>query len=404
MAARRSIIPFVGRWREVANISRPYSTWNFIGASEGCSQFTVGLIEQQQRICQGSQCFGTTRDTCPAGLRAFATSAAKDGKAKDGDRASKPGATSIGPSPTINPKAAADKPAPIKAASQPKGANAAGGGAGANTKPSASGKPPGTPKPGQGDTQVPAISLGEIPLPRFARNVETTAAVRTPVSLATAIKAIKTQKPAKFNETVEVSIRLGIDPKRGDQMVRGGVTLPHATGKVVRVGVIVRDPAVAQQALAAGAAVAGGEDVINLIKEGKGAIPFDRCIASPDAMPLVSQVARILGPKGLMPNPKLGTVTMDVVAAVKESIKGRVQFRNDKTGVLNAGIGKVDLPERALAQNVAAFFGEVLAMRPKSLKGMGHVGYINAVHMCSTMGPSIKLDVADLVAAAKANA
>ncbi len=190
----------------------------------------------------------------------------------------------------------------------------------------------------------------------------------------------------KFDETVEMSFNLGIDPKYPDQQVRGVVSLPNGTGAKVRVAVIARD-AKAAEAKAAGADIVGAEDLIEIIKSGK--IDFDRCIATPDMMGLVGQVAKVLGPKGMMPNPKVGTVTPDVKAAVTAAKAGSIEFRAEKTGIIQAGVGKISFDDAKLAQNIAFFIDTIAKAKPAGAKGT----YMKKVTLSSTMGPGLKIDL-----------
>ncbi|PSC68592.1 50S ribosomal L1 [Micractinium conductrix] len=225
---------------------------------------------------------------------------------------------------------------------------------------------------------------------------------RPAVGLAEAVKTVQSLARAKFDESIELSMCLGIDPRRGDQMVRGAATLPHGTGRSVRVCVFAKDDE-AQQARDAGAEVVGDEDLIALILEsGGGGLTFDKAMATPEMMPKLSKIARILGPRGLMPNPKMGTVTSNVAAAVKTMKQGRVEFRADKGGVVHAGVGKCSFEGRALQENIGAFAAAILAARPKGVKGGTISGYLISASLCSSMGPGIPLNVAALVAAAQA--
>jgi len=190
----------------------------------------------------------------------------------------------------------------------------------------------------------------------------------------------------KFDETIDISFNLGIDPKFADQQVRGVISLPHGTGAKVRVAVIARDPKAAE-AKAAGADIVGAEDLIEQIKGGK--IDFDRCIATPDMMGLVGQVAKVLGPKGLMPNPKLGTVTPDVKAAVTAAKAGSIEFRAEKTGIVQAGVGKASFDAKKLADNIAFMIDAIQKAKPAGAKGT----YMKKVTLSSTMGPGIKIDL-----------
>lgn len=210
---------------------------------------------------------------------------------------------------------------------------------------------------------------------------------KTNLSVEEAVKLIKTAASAKFDETLEIAMNLGVDPRYADQMVRGVVQLPNGTGKTVRVAVFARG-AKADEATAAGADIVGAEDLMETIQSGK--IEFDRCIATPDMMPLVGRLGKILGPRNLMPNPKVGTVTMDVATAVKAAKGGEVQFKVEKAGVIHGGIGKVSFTEEALAQNVRAFVEAVSKAKPTGAKGT----YLKKVSLSSTMGPGVTLDLA----------
>ena len=207
------------------------------------------------------------------------------------------------------------------------------------------------------------------------------------LSVEDAVKLIKGAASAKFDETLEIAMNLGVDPRHADQMVRGVVTLPNGTGKTVRVAVFARG-AKADEAKAAGADIVGAEDLLETIQGGK--IEFDRCIATPDMMPLVGRLGKILGPRNLMPNPKVGTVTMDVKGAVDAAKGGEVQFKVEKAGVIHAGIGKVSFTEDKLAQNVRAFVDAVSKAKPAGAKGT----YVKKVSLSSTMGPGVSLDLA----------
>ncbi len=207
------------------------------------------------------------------------------------------------------------------------------------------------------------------------------------LSVEEAVALIKEAASAKFDETVEVAMNLGVDPRHADQMVRGVVTLPNGTGKTVRVAVFARG-AKADEARAAGADIVGAEDLVERIQG--GTIDFDRCIATPDLMPLVGRLGKILGPRNLMPNPKVGTVTMDVATAVKNAKGGEVQFKVEKAGVIHAGVGKVSFPPEKLAENVRAFVEAVTRAKPPGAKGT----YLKKVSLSSTMGPGVSLDLA----------
>jgi large subunit ribosomal protein L1 len=211
------------------------------------------------------------------------------------------------------------------------------------------------------------------------------------LSVEEAVKLIKQAASAKFDETVEIAMNLGVDPRHADQMVRGVVALPNGTGKTVRVAVFARG-AKADEAKAAGADIVGAEDLMETIQSGK--IEFDRCIATPDLMPLVGRLGKILGPRNLMPNPKVGTVTMDVKAAVEGAKGGEVQFKVEKAGVIHAGVGKVSFSEDKLAQNIRAFVDAVSRAKPSGAKGT----YLKKVSLSSTMGPGVSLDLASATA------
>jgi large subunit ribosomal protein L1 len=203
-----------------------------------------------------------------------------------------------------------------------------------------------------------------------------------------AIKLAKTNATSKFDETIEIALNLGVDPRHADQMVRGVVTLPKGTGKDVRVGVFARG-AKAEEALAAGAEVVGAEDLLETIQG--GTVDFDRCIATPDMMGLVGRLGKILGPKGLMPNPKLGTVTMNVGEAVKAAKGGQVEFRVEKAGIIHSGIGKASFPAEDLRANFDAFVDAIVKAKPTGAKGK----YLQKAAVSSTMGPGVKIDTAD---------
>ncbi|MCW8085313.1 50S ribosomal protein L1 [Sabulicella glaciei] len=204
-----------------------------------------------------------------------------------------------------------------------------------------------------------------------------------------AIALVKQNAKAKFDETVEISMNLGIDPRHADQMVRGVVGLPNGTGKTVRIGVFARGPK-AEEAKAAGADVVGADDLAAAVQEGK--IDFDRCIATPDMMALVGRLGKVLGPRGLMPNPKLGTVTMDVKGAVQAAKAGQVEFRAEKAGIVHAGIGKASFDAEKLAANARAFAEAIQRARPTGAKGT----YVKRVAVTSTMGAGVKVDPATL--------
>ncbi len=210
--------------------------------------------------------------------------------------------------------------------------------------------------------------------------------------LTEALGLIKQRATAKFDETVEVAINLGVDPRHADQMVRGVVQLPHGTGKTVRVAVFARGLK-ADEATAAGADIVGAEDLVETIQ--KGEIAFDRCIATPDMMPLVGRLGKVLGPRGLMPNPKVGTVTQDVAAAVKASKGGAVEFRVEKAGIVHAGVGKASFTAEALLDNVRALVDAVQKAKPSGAKGT----YLQRLSVSSTMGPGVKVEVGSVGAA-----
>lgn len=207
-----------------------------------------------------------------------------------------------------------------------------------------------------------------------------------------AISIVKANATSKFDETVEVALNLGVDPRHADQMVRGVVTLPKGTGKTVRVGVFAKG-AKAEEALAAGADVVGAEDLMEIIQGGK--IDFDRCIATPDMMGLVGRLGKVLGPKGLMPNPKLGTVTMNVGEAVKAAKGGQVEYRVEKAGIIHSGIGKASFPAEDLRANFDALVDAVIKAKPAGAKGK----YLRKVALSSSMGPGVKVDTAEVAAA-----
>ena len=209
--------------------------------------------------------------------------------------------------------------------------------------------------------------------------------------LADALSLVKTNARAKFDETVEISMRLGIDPRHADQMVRGLISLPNGTGKTVRIGVFARG-AKAEEALAAGADVVGADDLAEKVQAGD--IQFDRCIATPDMMGLVGRLGKILGPRGLMPNPKLGTVTMDVKGAVTAARAGQVEFRAEKAGIIHAGIGKASFDQDKLLENIRAFVDAIQKAKPTGAKGT----YVQKVSLSSSMGPGVRVDVASLAA------
>ena len=206
------------------------------------------------------------------------------------------------------------------------------------------------------------------------------------ITIEEAVELIKANASAKFDESVDISMNLGVDPRHADQMVRGTVTLPNGTGKSVRVAVFARGPK-ADEAKAAGADIVGAEDLMEIVQGGK--IEFDRCIATPDMMPIVGRLGKILGPRNLMPNPRVGTVTMDVADAVKNAKGGEVQFKVEKAGVIHAGIGKASFGEDQLAQNIRAFVSAVAKAKPAGAKG----AYMKKIAVSSTMGPGVSISV-----------
>ncbi len=207
--------------------------------------------------------------------------------------------------------------------------------------------------------------------------------------LTDAVKMVKERATAKFDETVEIAINLGVDPRHADQMVRGVVKLPHGTGRSLRVAVFARGSK-ADEALEAGADVVGAEDLAERVQ--KGEIDFDRCIATPDTMPIVGRLGKILGPRGLMPNPKLGTVTQDVAQAVADAKGGSIEFRVEKAGIIHSGVGKASFSEEQLVDNLRAFVGAITRAKPSGAKGT----YLKRVALSSTMGPGVKIDVSSL--------
>ncbi|MGD2133480.1 MAG: 50S ribosomal protein L1 [Maricaulaceae bacterium] len=211
-------------------------------------------------------------------------------------------------------------------------------------------------------------------------------------SIAEAVKLVKTNAKAKFDETIEIAVNLGVDPRHADQMVRGVVALPSGTGRSVRVAVFAKD-AKAEEAKAAGAEVVGAEDLVEKVQNGQ--IDFDKVIATPDMMPLVGRLGKVLGPRGMMPNPKVGSVTADVTTAVKNAKGGAVEFRVEKAGVVHAGVGKASFTEDALEANVRAFLDAVAKAKPSGAKG----AYMKKVSISSTMGPGVKVDATEVFAA-----
>jgi large subunit ribosomal protein L1 len=219
---------------------------------------------------------------------------------------------------------------------------------------------------------------------RLAKNREGIDRVKA-YAVDEAVKLIKARANAKFNETVEIAMNLGVDPRHSDQMVRGVVNLPNGTGRSVRVGVFAKG-AKAEEAKAAGAEVVGAEELFEIVS--KGTIDFDRCIATPDMMGLVGRLGKVLGPRGMMPNPKVGTVTMDVAGAVKAAKGGAVEFRVEKAGIVQAGVGKASFTDEALTQNIKAFVDAVVKAKPPAAKGT----YVKKLSLSSSMGPGLKLD------------
>ncbi|MCH8863440.1 MAG: 50S ribosomal protein L1 [Proteobacteria bacterium] len=207
-------------------------------------------------------------------------------------------------------------------------------------------------------------------------------------SLTDAVALLKDRSSVKFDETFEIAMNLNVDPRHADQMVRGVVKLPHGTGKSVRVAVFAKGPK-AEEAKKAGADIVGADDLAEKIQ--KGEIDFDRCIATPDMMAVVGRLGKVLGPKGLMPNPKLGTVTMDVAKAVADSKGGQVEFRVEKAGIIHAGVGKASFSAEALQENVEAFVDAILKAKPTGAKGK----YVKGIALTSTMGPGLKIEMAN---------
>jgi large subunit ribosomal protein L1 len=227
---------------------------------------------------------------------------------------------------------------------------------------------------------------------RIAKNVEGIDRVKF-YGLDEAVKLIKERANAKFNETVEIAMNLGVDPRHSDQMVRGVVNLPNGTGRNLRVGVFAKG-AKAEEAKKAGAEVVGAEDLFEIVN--KGQIDFDRCIATPDMMGLVGRLGKVLGPRGMMPNPKVGTVTMDVAGAVKAAKGGAVEFRVEKAGIVQGGVGKASFSDEQLSQNIKAFVDAVIKAKPPAAKGT----YVKKLSISSSMGPGLKLDLASVTGGA----
>jgi large subunit ribosomal protein L1 len=207
------------------------------------------------------------------------------------------------------------------------------------------------------------------------------------LSVAEAVALVKANATSKFDETIEIAMNLGVDPRHADQMVRGTVNLPNGTGKSVRVAVFARGDK-ADEAKKAGADIVGAEDLMEIVQSGK--IDFDRCIATPDMMPIVGRLGKVLGPRNLMPNPKIGTVTVDVAEAVTAAKGGQVQFKAEKAGVIHAGIGKASFDAKKLEENLLAFVDAVQKAKPSGAKGT----YLKKVALSSTMGPGVSVDVA----------
>ena len=210
-----------------------------------------------------------------------------------------------------------------------------------------------------------------------------------------AVKVVKSRAKAKFDETVEISMNLGVDPKHADQMVRGVCNLPNGSGRTLRVAVFARG-AKAEEAKAAGADVVGAEELVEQVQGGN--INFDRCIATPDLMGLVGRLGKVLGPRGLMPNPRVGTVTMDVTTAVKGAKGGAVEFRVEKAGIVQAGVGKASFTEKALVENIKAFVDAVLKSKPAGSKG----NYLNKISLSSTQGVGVKVETSSVTSASPA--
>ena len=218
------------------------------------------------------------------------------------------------------------------------------------------------------------------------RSVREAADGKFDLSVEEAVALVKANAKAKFDETIEIAVNLGVDTRHADQMVRGVIGLPNGTGKTVRVAVFARD-AKADEAKAAGADIVGAEELMEIVQGGK--IEFDRCIATPDMMPVVGRLGKVLGPRNLMPNPKVGTVTMDVTAAVKAAKGGEVQFKAEKGGVVHAGVGKASFDEAKLVENVKAFVEAVAKAKPSGAKG----AYMKKIALSSTMGAGVTIDV-----------
>ena len=210
-------------------------------------------------------------------------------------------------------------------------------------------------------------------------------------SLNEAVTMLKSKSTTKFDETIEIAMNLGVDPKHADQMVRGVCNLPNGSGRVLRVAVFARG-AKAEEARKAGADIVGDEDLVAIVQGGK--IDFDRCIATPDMMPLVGRLGKVLGPRGIMPNPKVGTVTMDLITAVAAAKGGSVEFKVEKAGIIQGAVGKISFDEAKLIENIKAFADAVIKAKPTGAKGT----YVNRIALSSTMGPGIKIDVSTVMA------
>ncbi|MEB8387331.1 50S ribosomal protein L1 [Rhodobacteraceae bacterium KMM 6894] len=221
-----------------------------------------------------------------------------------------------------------------------------------------------------------------------ARAAREAFAGKSNLTVEEAVALVKNNAKSKFDETIEIAVNLGVDPRHADQMVRGVVGLPNGTGKTVRVAVFARG-AKAEEAEKAGADIVGAEDLMEIVQGGK--IDFDRCIATPDMMPVVGRLGKVLGPRNLMPNPKIGTVTMDIKQAVEDAKGGQVQFKAEKAGVVHAGVGKASFDEAKLVENVRAFITAVARAKPTGAKG----AYMKRISLTSTMGPGVTIDVAD---------
>jgi large subunit ribosomal protein L1 len=231
-------------------------------------------------------------------------------------------------------------------------------------------------------------------MPKIAKRIQKTREGVDPnksYGLDVAVAMVKERAIAKFDESIEIAMNLGVDPRHADQMVRGVVNLPNGTGKNVRVAVFARGVK-ADEATAAGADIVGAEDLLEIVLGGK--IDFDRCIATPDMMPLVGRLGKVLGPRGMMPNPKVGTVTVDVAGAVKASKGGAVEFRVEKAGIIHGGIGKASFDAKALEENIRAFADAVIKAKPAGAKGV----YLQKIAISSTQGPGVKVDTSTIAA------